>query len=60
MEGVREAESATGEDKTRMITLQNTPWNSRRRIIGTITRNGVVTYLVWRDGAVHRVANPEE
>ena len=43
-----------------MITLQNTPWNSRMRIIGTITRNGVVTYLVWRDGAVHRVAHPEK
>lgn len=43
-----------------MITLQNTPWNSRMRIIGALTRNGVVTYLVWRDGAVHRVTNPKE
>jgi len=43
-----------------MITLQDTPWNSRLRIVGTITRNGVVTYLVWRNGAVHRSANPEE
>ena len=43
-----------------MMTLQNRPWNSRVRIVGTITRNGFLTYLVWRDGAVHRVANPEE
>jgi hypothetical protein len=43
-----------------MMTLQNTPWNSRVRIVGTIMRNGVVTYLFWRNGAVHRVANPEE
>tara|TARA_R110000868_G_scaffold197208_1_gene443348 strand:+ start:494 stop:622 length:129 start_codon:yes stop_codon:yes gene_type:complete len=42
------------------MTLQSTPWNSRMRIIGTITRNGVVTYLVWRDDAVHRVDNPKE
>jgi len=40
-----------------MMTLQNTPWNSRARIVGTITRNGVVTYLVWRNGAVQRVAD---
>ena len=60
MEDARKAEGTAGKDQTRMITLQNTPWNSRVRIVGTITRNGVVTYLVWRNGQVHRVANPEE
>ena len=43
-----------------MITLHNTPWNSLVRIVGSITRNGLVTYLVWRNGAVHRLANPKE
>jgi hypothetical protein len=40
-----------------MITLKSSPWNSRMRIAGSITRNGIVTYLVWRNGEVQRVAD---